>query len=110
MGVDMERPGTSFAHLRRDHEETPEGSRLDHYREWVRLVDARLGSVPADRVEDHARWLEARSFSIHFHAWDRGEFVDMLDQARSAYDLPLDVVDVVPNVHEFIAILRKGLG
>ena len=31
----------------------------------------------------------------------------MLERARRAYDLPVEVVELTPNGHEFIVVLRK---
>ena len=106
-GVDVERPATTFEHLQRDHEEGPAWSRSDHYHEWARLVDARLGNIAPEQAEEHARSMEERSYSIHFHAWDRSEFAGMLDRARRAYDLPVEPLELTPNRHEFIVVLRR---
>ena len=106
-GIDAARAGTAFEHVQRDHEETPARSRRQHYLDWTREVDLPLGNVTADRVEDHARSLEERSYSIHFHAWDRREFGDMLERAGRTYDLPAEVLELKPNGHEFIVVLRR---
>ena len=34
----------------------------------------------------------------------------MLERARELYELPLEVVDVTANRHEFIVVLRKPSG
>ncbi len=66
-----------------------------------------MGTITEDHVEQHARRMDERSYSIHFHAWDNREFAEMLEAAQSAYDLPFKAVRVVPNQHEFIVILEK---
>jgi hypothetical protein len=74
------------------------------------LVDARLGNIAAGDAEAHARELEERSYSIHFHVWNRAEFGQMLELAGEVYDLPLELVELAPNRHEFIVVLRKQNG
>ena len=106
-GVDIRRPATPFEHLQRDHQEGPAWSRSGHYLEWARLVDARLGNIAPAQVEDHAQAMEERGYSIHFHVWDRSEFAAMLERARRAYDLPVQLVELTANRHEFIVVLRK---
>jgi SAM-dependent methyltransferase len=109
-GVDVQRPPTSFEHLRRDHEGGAQRSRREHYDEWARLVDRRLGNIAEHDVVEHARALEGSGYSIHFHVWNRDEFAEFLDRAASTYALPIQVLHVVPNGHEFIVILRKQGG
>ena len=106
-GVDRDRPGTPFWHLRRDHDEGPGWSRLTHYREWARDVDARMGTIALDQMEQHAAHMDEQSYSIHFHAWSPVEFAQMVRAAGVAYGLSLDLLSLVPNQHEFIAVLRS---
>jgi SAM-dependent methyltransferase len=107
-GVDCLRPATSWPHLVRDHAEGPQWSRSRHYEEWARLVDLRLGSIAPAEVDAHARDLEARRYSIHFHVWSREEFSAFLRGCARETELPLEVLETVPNRHEFLVIARKA--
>jgi SAM-dependent methyltransferase len=104
--VDRTRTPVPVSHHLRDHDEGPAWSREAHYEEWVRAADVPLGLVEPDAidaaVDEHLR---ART-PIHFHAWTREEFLELLASCR-ARGLRLDVVEAVENLHEFIVVLRK---
>jgi SAM-dependent methyltransferase len=108
--IDHARPVTSIEHLVKDHRDGGRASRLDHYREWATMVSVPLGSVPADQAEQHAHELAARDYSIHFHVWTLGAFDQLLRFCRSTVDLPFEVIELAPNHHEFIAVLRRTPG
>lgn len=107
-GVDVAREGTSWEHLTADHREGAERSRAAHYEEWARLVDARLGNIDPEDVAAHAAMLQERAHSIHFHAWSPEEFAAFVRRAGQEFGLPLELVEVVPNLHEFIVIARRA--
>ncbi len=101
---DRGRPPTSWQHLLRDYREGPAGSREAHYEEWVRLVE---------RVDE--QWVLARAARagevgqrIHFHTWTRAEFRRLLQHCADELEFPLRVEAVVPNLSEFVAVLRRG--
>jgi SAM-dependent methyltransferase len=100
---DREREETSLAHLVRDHEQGPEGSRAEHYEEWSRLAI----KVPADEVAAHAAALEEQDYSIHFHTFTLTSFLALMLHCREAYGLPLEIVATETNNHEFIVIARR---
>jgi SAM-dependent methyltransferase len=100
---DAHRPATPLEHLVRDHHEGPEWSRLGHYEEWVRYVEA----APEAEVQQRAQALAEADYSIHFHVWTPDEFQAVLAHARDEENLPFDVEALRPNRHEFIAVLRR---
>lgn len=102
-GVDRHRQATTFEHIRRDHDEGPETSRAEHYRDWAKLVDLPLGNIQPDQVESHAAELQARDYSIHFHCWTSPEFLAQLQ----ALQLDADVVEERTNYDEFLVVLRR---
>ena len=106
-GIDVHRERTSFEHVLDDHRRGPEHARRSHYREYATAVDERRGTITAAQVDDHAARLEAMRSSIHFHAWEPHGFLDLLARARAEIGLPLSVVEVVPNQHEFVVIARR---
>jgi SAM-dependent methyltransferase len=99
---DWQRPVTPVEHLVRDHEEGPEASRQDHYREWAALVD----KVAPEEVERHAAEIAARRFSIHFHVWTPAAYLEFLLHCQ-AVGLPLDLVFFRENDVELIAVMRR---
>ena len=96
---DAQRPSTSIAHLRRDHEEGPRWSRSQHYEEYARLAER----VPDADVPARAEGLEREHVDIHFHVWTLPELVGFL----FALDLPFDTELVQANGNETLLILRR---
>ncbi len=101
---DRDRPVTSLAHLRRDYLEGPECSHAEHYREWAGLVE----HVPAGEVERRARELDDLHYSIHFHVFTPGAFLELLSACRTEFGLPFEVEGLERNNHEFIVILSRA--
>lgn len=99
---DWERPVTPVEHLIRDHEQGPEWSREEHYREWAALVD----KVAPEEVAQHAAEIAARRFSIHFHVWTPAAYLALLLHCQSM-GLPLEIVFFRESDVEFIAVMRR---
>jgi SAM-dependent methyltransferase len=100
---DRGREQTSAEHVLRDHREGPAASRAGHYEEWAGRV---MGA--ADPAAEGAR-LDAAGEEIHFHAWTREGFAELLEAARSVLPVAFEVEELAPNRHEFVAILRRSL-
>ena len=107
-GIDRHRQATTLEHIVADHEQGPETSRADHYREWARLVDLPLGNITADQVDAHAAALEQRRYSIHFHCWTDEEFRQQLGAISERFDLPVRVASHRTNHHEFLVTLKRA--
>jgi predicted SAM-dependent methyltransferase len=100
---DHERERTSFEHVWRDHEQGPEGSRRDHYRDWSLKVNGRSGP-------EHEAWwrlLDALDYSIHFHVWTPWDVLELFSGVRSRLGLQLDVREFVVHNNECVLILEK---
>jgi SAM-dependent methyltransferase len=104
--VDRMRDPVPVSHHVRDHEDGPAWSRAAHYEEWVRAADVPLGLVEPGAIDTAVAEHLRRRTPIHFHAWTRDEFLELLASCR-ARGLPLDVVEAVQNFNEFIVVLRK---
>lgn len=115
---DFRRPPTPIEHMIADHEEGPERSRAEHYREWCRLViDEEAGASPSvgnaeqaaseEWVEERARQLEAQSYSIHMHVWTQAEFLRLILTLRERNDDIFDIEAAARVGIEFIVVLRK---
>jgi SAM-dependent methyltransferase len=112
---DFRRPLTPIEHMVADHEEGPERSRAEHYREWCRLViDEESDSVgSADQatseewVERRARELEDAKYSIHMHVWTQAEFLKLILALRERSGGAFDIEAAARVGIEFIVILRK---
>jgi SAM-dependent methyltransferase len=99
---DRDREETSTEHVLRDHRDGAAASRTGHYVEWAGRV---MGA--ADPAAEGAR-LEAAGEEIHFHAWTREGFADLLEAAHGALPVAFEVEALEPNRHEFVAILRRA--
>lgn len=98
---DRERPVTPLEHLVRDHDEGPAWSRRAHYEEWARFVVR----VDEADVAAHARDLEERGMSIHFHVWELDGLTELLLRVA---DGAADLEHISRNRHENLAILRRS--
>jgi SAM-dependent methyltransferase len=104
MSFDVDRPLTPFEHLVRDDREGPQGSRLDHFREWAVLVNKQRRP---EELEAHLRELLALNYSIHFHVWDATTWADFLDRAHAYLQPSFEVEYLAQNDTEIITVLRR---
>jgi SAM-dependent methyltransferase len=102
---DRDRPRTTLAHLIADHRDGGEASRVDHYLEYVRLVD----HVAADAAAAHAEQLMARRYAIHFHVWIPEDIRQLLGYLTGALGQRWEVLEHLDSTasDEFIYVLRK---
>jgi hypothetical protein len=101
---DIDRPITPTEHIIRDFKEGPGWSMLDHYREWVNLVDKVTDATLAkDKVES----LIASKEAIHFHVWTQQEMLDMLASARALLSFSFEIEAFLKNGIECIFIIRR---
>ncbi len=98
---DQDRPSTPIDHLERDFADGPDWSRRDHYREYALLAEHR----PPEEVEDRAAEMEAEQMDIHFHVWDRQEFLALLSHLAGTLDFDIETAQA--NGIETLVILRK---
>jgi|GEM_PF-384044 len=110
---DRDRQITSLEHLIQDHAKGAEGSRRQHYREWVTEVEPHFGrfgpNTPAEVIDRRIEELIQQSYSIHFHCWTSQETLEMLIHARDKMQLPFEIEffgEYEAN-HENIFIARK---
>jgi hypothetical protein len=112
---DFRRPVTPIEHMIADHEQGPERSRAEHYREWCRLViDEESDAVgSADQaaseewVERRARELEDAKYSIHMHVWTQAEFLELILALRERSGAGFDLEAAARVGIEFVVVLRK---
>jgi SAM-dependent methyltransferase len=112
---DFRRPVTPIEHMLADHEEGPERSRAEHFREWCQLViDHESDSVGSaeqaaspEWVEKRAQELEAQGYSIHMHVWTQAEFLKLLIALREREDEAFDFEIAARIGIEFVVVLRK---
>jgi SAM-dependent methyltransferase len=116
---DFRRETTPIEHMIADHEEGPERSRAQHYREWCRLViDEEAGESPSvgnatqaaseDWVEERAQQLEALDYSIHMHVWTQAEFLRLILAIRDRAEGRFDLEAAARVGIEFVVVLRKA--
>jgi SAM-dependent methyltransferase len=103
---DRERAITPIAHLVRDHKESPEVSRREHYYEWARYV---AHAAPADLDKVAADLMEQR-YSIHYHVWNFEAFKEFLSHLQNVEGLPFTLLDAISwkyNPFESVFLLKK---
>lgn len=100
---DKDRPLTSLEHLINDYKYDPESSRLDHYKEYVSLVEKKHGEEFTRRLQ----YLLDINYSIHFHTWELNSFIDLLNYCQQNLNLFFTIEYYIENNNEFIFILKK---
>src|SRR5262249_27226693 len=90
---DRERRITPLEHVVRDHIEGPDGSRLEHYEEWVRCVDGLSGAEYDAKV---ALMMRQRS-NVHFHVWDYSAMLELFSYVARQSDIGLGVESSMLN-------------
>lgn len=99
---DRLRSPTRVDHLLTDHREGPEGSRKQHYLDWVEALEG-----PDVDTDARAEELMAQGYRPHFHVWSPDEFRDSLLQIAEAERLPLEIAATRQNFREFMVVIRK---
>lgn len=100
---DKERKVTTLSHLIEDHEKGPDGSLLDHYREYTRYVDGLDGEAREHKVA----LMLAKRENIHFHVWDFAAMCELFAYVARSPSIPLDLEASMLNGAEVIWVLRK---
>jgi predicted SAM-dependent methyltransferase len=101
---DRDRPSTTFAHLLRDHTEGPEQSRLQHYREWVGLVEGNSGALADTRVTE----LSDVDYSVHYHVWRMHDLLGFLTRCIDEAGVDLILELAMRNGLEVVCVLRRA--
>ncbi len=110
---DYKRPLTPLDHMVADHEEGPQRSRPEHYREWCRWVMNEEGSgspdvaAPEEWVERRGREIDEINYSIHMHVWTQAEFLQLILAIRERCDEGFDIEAAGRSGIEFLVVLRK---
>lgn len=101
---DAARALTTFAHLTQDDKQGPEGSRYEHFSEWVRIVNKINDDTLAQQRIDQ---LLKINYSIHFHVWDEKSFGTFIQEARDYLGNLFDIEYFHRNDTEVITVLKK---
>lgn len=102
---DRDRPETTYEHLLRDHQEGPEGSRKEHFSEWVKCVEKKTG----DEANRESSRLLAAGYSIHYHVFTGSGMLEILERLRHEQGLEFRTEAFLQNEEEFVCILRRYL-
>ena len=100
---DVDRPVTSYEHVKRDYIEGPDWSDREHYEEWVRLVLKSDAKISQERIER----LRADYANIHFHAWTQTELIALLLNLQQDFGLQFEVEMIAKNGLELVIVLRR---
>jgi len=103
---DFRRPRTTLSHLIADHENGGEGSRHEHYLEWVRLVHPEGDAPSEDAAPELAARVEAIGYSIHFHVWTQADLLELMLYCQEQLG-SLEIEAVRRVGAENIIVLRK---
>jgi predicted SAM-dependent methyltransferase len=95
---DAWRERTTIEHLLRDHNQGPEGSRFEHYREW-----AHIDCLPEEKIPERVAELAREAARHHFHVWELDGFLELL----RALDLPVSLELAQAHLDAFVVILRR---
>lgn len=101
---DAKRPVTPWDHVLRDYREGPSWSRMDHFREHLRLVE---GLTDDAEVERRALDIAENGGDLHYHVWTQTEILEMLVRMRLELGFPLEVEAVSKTGLELIGVVRK---
>lgn len=104
---DRTRPLTTLEHLRQDYQNAGANSRICHFQEWAEMVEGVRGNKA---IDNRAKELLARGYSIHFHVWDAVTFRSFLEAMKRETTLPFAIEQYVysrHNPHEAIAIVKR---
>lgn len=102
-GPDTQRPLTTFEHLVRDHQEGPEWSREEHFRESGRLAF----NLSGDALEAFVKQNMDQDSHVHFHVWEPESFLEFVMRARTLLSLPVEILEFAQYGHEVLCVLRK---
>ena len=111
---DFRREVTPIEHMVADHEEGPERSRGEHFREWSRFVleherpEGAGEEWEEQQVEAVAQQLEAQNYSIHMHVWTQAEFLRLIFTLRERAAEGFDLEAAARVGIEFVVVLRKA--
>jgi len=99
---DKDRPVTPASHLHQDHELGPTQSRMEHFEDWVRLVNKVEGE---GAIREQVKSLMEMDYSIHYHVWTQLDFLEFLLSLRDR--LSYDIETMLKQAEEFVIVLRK---
>ncbi len=102
---DKDRPVTPFDHLERDYREGPAWSRLQHFEEWVELMEK---VSPPEKARERVNGLMAMNYSIHFHVWTQSELLEFVRKLRDEIRMGIELELFLKLGGEVLIVLRKA--
>jgi SAM-dependent methyltransferase len=100
---DRKRPVTGFAHVLDDLRNGPQGSREEHYREWLQHV----GGLSPEQIRERLPHALRQGRSIHFHVWNPAAFLELLQRGRQELNLPLEILVFETIGSEMLVVCHK---
>jgi predicted SAM-dependent methyltransferase len=101
---DIDRPLTSIEHVLRDDAEGADGSKRQHFVEWVRLVNKVEDPAEAEKRIAH---LMSIDYSIHYHVWTQSELLELLLALKNKLRFEFEIELFLKRGCEVIAVLSK---
>ncbi len=104
---DRRRPPTTLSHLIQDSKDGGKSSHMDAALEHCLYVHPELTGETLEGValQEKARMIVDQKLDIHFHAWRKIDFIQLLDHI--AEDAPIETVAAVSHINENVFVLRR---
>jgi SAM-dependent methyltransferase len=116
VSFDRFRELTPIAHIVDEYRNGPDGTREEHFRDWVHNVESHVEGMPELNAEGRAarvRKLMDLDYSIHFHVWRPDTFLEFLVVTCQEADLSLEPLEFIPcfggDDNEFIFVFANGI-
>jgi predicted SAM-dependent methyltransferase len=98
---DKDRDTTPLEHFIRDFEDGPDWGAEEHYRDFAKNVKK------LTEEEEIKQFIIEAPPAIHFHVWDVPSFFMFLHKTSAYFGTPLDILEVMRNHNEIIAVLQR---
>ena len=102
---DIDRPITSIEHLLKDYQEGPNGSKREHFNDWLKYVKKIKDDTEVE--QKILRFIKTNP-PIHYHVWTQTELLELIVTLRKKLQFNFEVELIMKNMGEVIIILRKN--
>lgn len=104
---DRRRSPTTLSHLIQDSKDGGESSHMDAALEHCLYVHPELTgeTLEGASLQEKARMIVEHKLDIHFHAWRKTDFIQLLDYISE--DASIEMVAAISQINENIFVLRR---
>jgi len=101
---DIKRPITDFKHIVDDYEKGPSATKLQHFNEWVELVE---GINDKAKKKERVHELIEMDYSIHYHVWDYDALCEHFGKAQTYFSNKFEICMIARNLSENLVYIKK---